>query len=328
MRVRLLLIAAVLVLVAASCGAAGSADDAADVGDAATSGVVEFTEIWSREPAAGQPNGVVYGTITNGTDDPLTLTGALVSVETDDTQLHDVIDNDGLMVMQEQENGFTIAPGESLVLEPGGAHVMLLGVDPGTYPDEFEVNFTFDDGATYEAIADVRSITGATDEEDHDHDANPGDEQDHDHGGDAAEAEHDHDADHGDEEDHDHGAEDVDDGDAMEAMEDGEAIEASEASVDGDSAEFELVFADGAIEAGPLHDLDTALRAGEPIDGADLALVAAYVDQLPDAGELPGELIPLLETAEAALEADDAVGAADAVAAAHDMIHDLNHVHS
>ena len=41
-------------------------------------------------------------------------------------QLHEVVDKDGAMVMQQKTGGFVIPAGGMLELKPGGNHVMLM----------------------------------------------------------------------------------------------------------------------------------------------------------------------------------------------------------
>ena len=121
----------------AACGSEGTSTG---------SGAVEVAEAWVREPAAGQTTVAMYATVVNGTDHEVTLLGA-TSPLTDDVSVHEtMIDGDGTMSMGEQDNGVTIGPGMSFVLEPGGAHVMLEGVDAGDVQAPVEVTLVFDDG--------------------------------------------------------------------------------------------------------------------------------------------------------------------------------------
>jgi periplasmic copper chaperone A len=41
-------------------------------------------------------------------------------------QLHEVVDKDGSMVMQQKNGGFVIPAGGMLTLKPGGSHVMFM----------------------------------------------------------------------------------------------------------------------------------------------------------------------------------------------------------
>ena len=89
--------------------------------------------------------GVVYLTITNEgeTDD------ALVSVSTDRADLaevHETRVQDEIAVMMPHDGALEIPAGESVSLEPGGLHVMLIGLtDDIRLGDTFDVTLTFED---------------------------------------------------------------------------------------------------------------------------------------------------------------------------------------
>lgn len=129
---------------------------------------ITIADPWSRKPADGQTTSAVYGVVTNGTDETITAISASTSVATT-VELHEVLmGTDGKMSMQEKEGGYEIAPGDSLTFEPGGAHIMLLGIDPATYPDNVEVTLNFDDDSSITFDAEVRSVD--SDMDDHDMD--------------------------------------------------------------------------------------------------------------------------------------------------------------
>ena len=147
------------VVVFAACGS----DDMS-----AGSRAVEVEEAWVREPAAGQTTVAAYATVVNGTDHEVTLVGA-TSPLTEDVSVHETtIAADGTMSMDEQDNGVSIEAGTSFVLAPGGAHVMLAGVDEGDVQAPVEVTFVFDDGSAagldVTVEAEVRPLDGSTDQ--------------------------------------------------------------------------------------------------------------------------------------------------------------------
>lgn len=139
-------------------------------GDSATSADLEFTDVWTRQPAEGQFVSAVYGTVTNTGDSDVRITGASVDI-TDRAELHEVLMEDGLMTMSEREDGFVVPAGGTFTFEPGGPHVMLMDIDPSTYPtDALDVTFEFDAGEPTFVTADVRLIDGSTgDMDDMDH---------------------------------------------------------------------------------------------------------------------------------------------------------------
>lgn len=145
----------------AACGSDDDAGPSASTDtteQAAADGEISIADAWSRQPAEGQTASAVYGVVTNSTDETVTAVSATTSL-TDTVELHEVITgDDGEMSMREKEGGYEIAPGGTLVFEPGGAHIMLLDIDPATYPASVDVTLTFDNGTSIDFDAEVRSI--------------------------------------------------------------------------------------------------------------------------------------------------------------------------
>ncbi|MGI9644990.1 MAG: copper chaperone PCu(A)C [Ilumatobacteraceae bacterium] len=147
-----------LVPVLAACG-----DDDDSTGD--TVAVVEgaplsIADPWSREPAAGQMMTAAYGVIANTTDRELQIVGG-TSPSADRVETHEtMMDDEGTMSMQQLEGGFNIPPQGELVLEPGGPHLMLIGIDPDDYEGPIEITLLTDIQDTFTFEAEVRSIDG------------------------------------------------------------------------------------------------------------------------------------------------------------------------
>ena len=109
---------------------------------AAAQGVV-VTQAWVRASSySDHVNGMtgVFAKITNRSKKTVTLTGGSSSFAPM-VQVHEVVDG----MMREKSGGIKIAPGKSVMLQPGGLHVMLMGltkeVKPGTRVD-IKLNFT------------------------------------------------------------------------------------------------------------------------------------------------------------------------------------------
>lgn len=116
------------VLVLASCTSAGTACDDVDIEGA-----------WFRVPPA--PNGALYFEATNNGDDPIAITGASSDVA-NMIELHEVVDNDGMMQMQAIDGQrIEIPAGASVELRQGGLHVMAMGLADGL-EDGADVEFT------------------------------------------------------------------------------------------------------------------------------------------------------------------------------------------
>ena len=134
-------------------------------GGEATVGDITVTDAWVRQPAEGQTASAAYGTITNNGDSAITVVGGSVSFDAT-VEIHETLmGDDGVMQMQERQDGFVIAAGATFTLEPGGPHVMMLDIDPADFVDSVDVTLIFDDGTEITVMAPVRSIGGGGDME-------------------------------------------------------------------------------------------------------------------------------------------------------------------
>ncbi|WP_423446654.1 copper chaperone PCu(A)C [Kocuria sp. KSNUG] len=115
------------------CSAQGGDQAASDSGQgsasqSAAAGPLELSEGWAKAAPSGMT--AVFGTVTNTSDQEVTLEGASADGIADDVELHETAmdASSGSTQMQEKDGGFTIAPGESVKLEPGANHIMLMGL--------------------------------------------------------------------------------------------------------------------------------------------------------------------------------------------------------
>lgn len=151
----------------AACGSDDDSSDADSSEEAAADGVT-ITDAWVRQPAEGQEVSAAYGTIENSSGEDITLVGASVPVQ-GMIEIHETImGDDGAMSMQEREEGFVVADGETFVLEPGGPHVMMMQIDPAEITGTLDVTFIFDNGLEVTAPAEVRTLDGTGDMDDMD----------------------------------------------------------------------------------------------------------------------------------------------------------------
>lgn len=87
---------------------------------------IEIERPWARATPTAARNGVAYMTIHNRGSEA----DQLVSVETPvakSASVHETVRHDGMMTMRPVAR-LTIGPGRSAVLEPGGLHIMLMGL--------------------------------------------------------------------------------------------------------------------------------------------------------------------------------------------------------
>ena len=96
-----------------------------DGGDEAAGGSIEVSN--ARAQFTTTDLGAVYFDIrSTGRGDVLVAAAADIA---DDTQVHEVVTEGGSAMMRPVDGGIPIDPGSHVSLEPGGYHVMLLGVD-------------------------------------------------------------------------------------------------------------------------------------------------------------------------------------------------------
>lgn len=119
---------------------------------AASGGEISVTDAHVPVPAGA--NGAAYMTLTNDGD----ADDMLVSVSTDVAEtvgLHETSTQDGSMSMQEVD-GIDIPAGGDAVLEPGGLHVMLIGVTQDLAEgDTLDLTLTFDNAGEQTVSAEV-----------------------------------------------------------------------------------------------------------------------------------------------------------------------------
>ena len=95
--------------------------------EAVTHGALRIENAWTRQTPPGARAGGGYVTITNTGEEVDRLIGGSAPFA-ERFELHEMSVADGGMRMKEIEGGLAIGPGETVVLEPGGAHLMFLGL--------------------------------------------------------------------------------------------------------------------------------------------------------------------------------------------------------
>ncbi len=104
-------------------------------------------------------NGAAFFTILNGTDKPVRLASAASDVAAT-VELHETINEGGVMKMVPQPEGFEIPAGGIVELAPGGKHVMFIGLaQPLAEGDAFSVTLNFDDGQSMDVTVPVVAMT-------------------------------------------------------------------------------------------------------------------------------------------------------------------------
>jgi copper(I)-binding protein len=112
----------------------------------APTGSVEITDYWVKSSEMSTQGGMtaVYGTITNTTGEDVVLVGGTTEVA-GVVEVHEMSMIGGEMKMQEIDGGLIIPAGQSVTLEPGGNHLMLMMLQSDVLAgDTIEVLFDFE----------------------------------------------------------------------------------------------------------------------------------------------------------------------------------------
>ncbi len=105
----------------------------------------------------GQPNGLAYMGLTNGSDQNAELVAAEGTVAKA-IELHTHVMEDGMMHMKKIDK-IDLPAGKTVMLESGGLHVMLIGLTQDLKPDtKVSLTLVFNDGSKKELEVPVRKM--------------------------------------------------------------------------------------------------------------------------------------------------------------------------
>ena len=138
------------------------------VAPAAVASNLEAQEPYARSTPPGMQNSAAYFVLRNHGNQPRHLVAVASSVAAK-VELHTHLHEDGMMMMRQVES--VEVPRRGVVkLEPGGLHVMLLGLkhplEPGQHID---LTLQFDDGSSLELRPEVRHPSGHAPQHGHHH---------------------------------------------------------------------------------------------------------------------------------------------------------------
>lgn len=112
-------------------------------------------DAWAKAAPSGMT--AAFAKITNPAKSAVNVIAATSPVS-GVVQLHEVVMKDGAMVMQQRPGGFTINPGETFELKPGGNHLMFMGLKKPVKAGQLvPVTLLMSDGSrqTFKAMAKV-----------------------------------------------------------------------------------------------------------------------------------------------------------------------------
>ena len=144
---------------------------------------VVIEDAYARASSPLAQSGAVFMSIYNHNDYPDVLIGAESDVA-ERIELHTHVQTaEGVMQMTEVEGGIPLGPDETVLLERGGLHVMLLGLTrPLEHGDTFTMRLIFEtsDPVEIEVPVDLERMPGQGDMQ---HDHGHGHGHGHNHGG-------------------------------------------------------------------------------------------------------------------------------------------------
>lgn len=105
---------------------------------------IKFTMPHAFETTAAQTTGAVFFNLTNNLGRPEKLLGAASEIA-EKTELHEHVHEGDIMKMRKVEGGIALHEGETVALEAGGYHIMLIGLKaPLKAGEKFDVILDFE----------------------------------------------------------------------------------------------------------------------------------------------------------------------------------------
>jgi hypothetical protein len=120
-------------------------------------GDLEITETWARASAGKEGNGAAYLTVTNHGQEADRIVGAKAEIA-ERVEIHNNLMEDGIMKMR-RVDGIDVPAGEGAKLQPGGYHVMFMGLHkPMEEGTTFPLTLIFEKGGEVELVVPVMKI--------------------------------------------------------------------------------------------------------------------------------------------------------------------------
>lgn len=147
------LVAPALLLLAAACAPEAPANPEGPVIGASAA------EVLCRPTPNGRDVTACYLTLTSSIDDRLV---AVSSPDAAKGELHEMTTEDGIMRMRELPDGLALPAGQAVRLQPGGDHIMLMGLTrPLAAGDTVSLTLTFEHAEPQGVRATVAQPTAA-----------------------------------------------------------------------------------------------------------------------------------------------------------------------
>jgi hypothetical protein len=125
---------------------------------AADSQEILVDDVWARATIGVSRPAAVYFTLRNTGGDAVKLIGFETTIAKRAEAHRSKIDANGISTM-EPAGEILLRPGNDLVFEPGGLHIMLMGLqEPLVEGDSIQLDLLFDDGGRMPVNVRVRGI--------------------------------------------------------------------------------------------------------------------------------------------------------------------------
>ncbi len=134
----------VVLAIAALAGLhACAASDSAPVAPALTGDSLRIEGAWARPSIVPNGNSAIYLTIVNPTDQADRLLSVTSPVGM--AEAHESITENGVVRMEPRPDGYEVPPRSTVMLLPGGKHIMLMGIaEPLAPGDEITATLFFE----------------------------------------------------------------------------------------------------------------------------------------------------------------------------------------
>lgn len=117
---------------------------------------LSFGEAWSKELPPTAQNGIAFFSVTNTGKNDDKLIAAAAPVIAESAEIHAHIHENDLMRMVKVDD-LEVAAGQTVVLEPSGYHIMLMGLKrPLVAGEQFPLQLTFEQSGEVELTVTVR----------------------------------------------------------------------------------------------------------------------------------------------------------------------------
>ena len=124
-------------------------------------GTLEITKPWTRATPATAQSGGGFLTITNKGTTPDRLVSAR-STASGKVEIHEVRMDGNVMKMRELEKGLEIPAGATVMLKPGGYHIMFMGLKaPFAKDAKVPVTLVFEKAGSLDIALDVEALGAA-----------------------------------------------------------------------------------------------------------------------------------------------------------------------